>query len=51
MADACDSLLSERLYRKVPDKESARAELMKFSGIYFDPVIVETLIADISNSR
>ena len=46
VADAYDALLSERPYRKALSKEGARAELVKFSGIYFDPEIVNILVAE-----
>jgi len=46
VADAYDALLSERPYRKALSKEDACAELVKFSGIYFDPEIVKILVAE-----
>lgn len=46
VADAFDALLSERPYRKALDKESALRELIKYSGIYFDPEIVKILAED-----
>jgi putative nucleotidyltransferase with HDIG domain len=50
VADAYDALLSERPYRKALNKEGACAELLKFSGIYFDPEIVKILVAEGCNS-
>jgi putative nucleotidyltransferase with HDIG domain len=43
-ADAYDAMTSERPYRKAMSKKEAERELKKYSGIYFDPGVVETFI-------
>lgn len=43
-ADAFDAMTSNRPYRKGMAKEEAKKELKKYSGIYFDPKVVETFI-------
>lgn len=45
LADAFDSMRSERSYRKVPfSKEEAILEIMKNSGTQFDPKVVEAFL-------
>lgn len=44
VADAYDAMTSERSYRKAMSKEEAIKELKRFSGIQFDPNIVEVFI-------
>ena len=41
VADAFDAMVSDRPYRKAMTKQEAKKELKKYSGIYFDPKIVE----------
>jgi two-component system, cell cycle response regulator len=42
--DAYDAMTSARPYRAAGSREEALAELRRFSGTQFDPVIVETLL-------
>ncbi|MBN3038639.1 MAG: GAF domain-containing protein [Candidatus Omnitrophica bacterium] len=42
VADAFDAMSSDRPYRKGMTKQQAKKELKKYSGIYFDPQVVET---------
>lgn len=42
VADAYDAMTSDRPYRKAMSKDEAKKELKKYSGIYFDPKVVET---------
>jgi len=42
VADAFDAMTSDRPYRKAMAKEQAKKELRKYSGIYFDPKVVDT---------
>ncbi len=44
IADAYDAMTSDRPYRKAMSKKEAKKELKKYSGIYFDPKVTETLI-------
>jgi len=44
LADAYDAMTSDRPYRKAMSKEEAKKELKKYSGIYFDPKVVETFL-------
>ena len=44
VADAWDVMRSDRPYRKALSREAATQELMKFSGIQFDPALVDILI-------
>ncbi len=44
VADAWDVMRSDRPYRKALSRESATAELQKFSGVQFDPVVVNILM-------
>jgi putative nucleotidyltransferase with HDIG domain len=41
VADAYDAMTSDRPYRKAMSKKEAKKELKKYSGIYFDPEVVE----------
>lgn len=41
VADAYDAMTSDRSYRKGMAKNEAKCELKKYSGIYFDPKVVE----------
>ncbi len=43
-ADAFDAMTSDRPYRKGMSKQEAKKELKKYSGIYFDPKVVERFI-------
>ena len=43
VADAFDAMSSSRPYRKAMDSELRTAQLNRFAGIQFDPVVVETL--------
>ena len=43
-ADAYDAMTSERIYRKAMPEEDARKELIKCSGLQFDPQVVEALL-------
>jgi HD domain/MASE9 len=45
VADAFDSMTSTRSYRSARTVEAAIAELRKWAGTQFDPVLVEALIA------
>lgn len=45
VADSFDAMTSDRSYRKALSFETAFAELEKFSGIQFDPAVVETFMA------
>ena len=44
IADAYDAMVSDRPYRKATSMEEALAELKIYSGIQFDPVLVELFI-------
>ncbi|MBI5047779.1 MAG: HD domain-containing protein [Deltaproteobacteria bacterium] len=44
VADAFDSMIAERPYRETPGKEMAIEELKRFSGIQFDPKVVEAFL-------
>ena len=41
VADAFDAMTSDRPYRKAMTKKEAYKELKKYSGIYFDPKVIE----------
>ena len=45
VADAIDAMRAERPYRKSLDTQEIIKELEMFSGVQFDPVVVETAIA------
>ncbi|MEW6418588.1 MAG: HD domain-containing phosphohydrolase [Nitrospirota bacterium] len=44
VADAFDSMTSDRPYRTTPGREYAISELKRYSGIQFDPQIVEAFL-------
>lgn len=44
VADAFDALTSERPYRRTRSISEALEELERFSGVQFDPVVVQTLV-------
>jgi PAS domain S-box-containing protein/putative nucleotidyltransferase with HDIG domain len=44
VADSFDSMTSERPYRPTPGKEYAMSELKKYSGVQFDPHVVEAFL-------
>lgn len=44
IADAYDSMISDRVYRKGRTKQEAFAELRRWAGKQFDPVLVERFI-------
>lgn len=45
VADTYDAILSDRPYRDASDHNRARNELLKFSGIQFDPKVVDAFQA------
>lgn len=49
--DAYEAMVHERPYRKTKSNNEAIEELLKFSGIQFDPKIVESLIKVIENTQ
>jgi hypothetical protein len=44
IADAYDTMISDRVYRKAHSKQQAFAELRRCAGTQFDPILVEELI-------
>jgi|Deesub1362A_J573_1020465.scaffolds.fasta_scaffold00093_59 PAS domain S-box-containing protein/putative nucleotidyltransferase with HDIG domain len=44
VADSFDSMTADRPYRPAPGKEFAIAELKRYSGIQFDPLIVKAFL-------
>jgi HD-GYP domain-containing protein (c-di-GMP phosphodiesterase class II) len=44
VADAFDAMTSDRPYRPRKSKEDTIREMMKFSGIQFDPQIIEAFL-------
>lgn len=44
IADAFDAMTSDRPYRKAMSKQKAKKELIKYSGIYYDPKVVEIFL-------
>ncbi len=44
IADTLDAMTSDRPYRKAVSYEAARQEIIKFSGIQFDPKLVEVFL-------
>jgi putative nucleotidyltransferase with HDIG domain len=44
IADAFDAMSSQRPYRKVMSLKEAKKELKKYSGIYFDPAVLERFL-------
>jgi putative nucleotidyltransferase with HDIG domain len=51
VADAFDSMTSARSYRGARPVEEALAELRKWSGAQFDPVMVDAFVAALSRER
>jgi len=51
VADAFDSMTSDRAYRKSLDTSEAASELRRCAGSQFDPVMVEALIAALSRDE
>jgi HD-GYP domain-containing protein (c-di-GMP phosphodiesterase class II) len=49
LADVYDALVSERVYKSGWDHEDAVKEIVSKSGIHFDPLVVDALIAEQSN--
>ena len=49
LADVYDALVSERLYKAGWSHEDAVKEIVSGSGIHFDPLVVDALIAEQSN--
>jgi HD-GYP domain-containing protein (c-di-GMP phosphodiesterase class II) len=49
VADAYDAMCSDRPYRKRLSREIAIAEMKKFSGIQFDPKIIEAFLNVLQN--
>ena len=49
IADAYDTMISDRVYRKAHTREEAFAELRRCAGTQFDPVLVEEFIEKISD--
>jgi putative nucleotidyltransferase with HDIG domain len=45
VVDTLDAMTSDRPYRKALPYERARAEIIKYSGIQFDPRVVEVFLA------
>jgi diguanylate cyclase (GGDEF)-like protein len=51
IADACDAMVSDRVYRKGRSFQEAFAELRRCAGQQFDPELVERFIAIISDQQ
>ncbi|MGA2796079.1 MAG: diguanylate cyclase [Thermoguttaceae bacterium] len=49
IADAYDTMISDRIYRKAHSREEAFAELRRCAGTQFDPLLVEEFIAHFSD--
>lgn len=47
IVDAYDAMTSDRTYRKAMDTEEALEELKRFSGIQFDPELVDAFVSHI----
>jgi putative nucleotidyltransferase with HDIG domain len=45
VADTLDAMISDRPYRKALPISAAREEIRKYSGVQFDPKVVETFLA------
>lgn len=45
VADTYDAMTSDRPYRKGLDREIAREEIVKFSGMQFNPVVVKAFLS------
>ncbi len=50
VADAFDAMTSNRSYRGARSIEAAVADLRKWSGTQFDPVLVEAFVAALSRA-
>jgi len=44
VVDTLDAMTSDRIYRKALPYETARAEIIKYSGIQFDPEVVKVFL-------
>ena len=51
VADTFDAMTTERPYRKKLSREAAFAELKRFSGIQFDPDVVEAFLQAFKDGR
>ena len=51
MADAYDAMTSRRSYRKVMPQEKVREEIVKGSGIQFDPRFAEIMLRLIDEDK
>ncbi len=49
VADAYDTMISDRVYRKAHTQEEAFKELRRFAGTQFDPYLVEEFIEKVSD--
>ena len=47
VADAYDAMISHRPYRKAMTPQEAIAELLRWSGKHFDPVIIDVFIQQV----
>ncbi len=47
VADAYDAMTSERTYRKALSEKEAVEEIIKYSGIQFDPAIVKVFVEEV----
>jgi putative nucleotidyltransferase with HDIG domain len=45
VVDTLDAMTSDRPYRKAMSYETARAEILKYSGVQFDPDVVQAFVA------
>ena len=45
VADTLDAMTSDRVYRRALSYETARAEMIKYSGTQFDPQVVEAFLS------
>ncbi|HLL89858.1 MAG TPA: HD domain-containing phosphohydrolase, partial [Tepidisphaeraceae bacterium] len=45
VADAYDAMTSDRSYRRAMSKDAAAAELRRYAGAQFDPVVIEHFLA------
>ena len=51
LIDTLDAMTSDRSYRKAMSFDQARAEIIKMSGTQFDPVAVQTFLAEEATLR
>ncbi|MBI5026932.1 MAG: HD-GYP domain-containing protein, partial [Nitrospirae bacterium] len=51
VADAYDSMTAERPYRKTPGREKAIEELKRYSGIQFDPEVVDIFLKVLESGK